>query len=134
MEGSANGPGAALVLLHRHATTTDVMLLTSEQDGAPVPCAGPHGDESQRSLLDDLILETGSVDRLYASTLAVPGQSGPLGIFVAFAKDPVTVPPAGAWVDLRDACQSSAPVWAAALSAVRERFVARPPDEALRIR
>ena len=127
-----NGPGAALVLLRRHATTTDVFL-TSDRDGAPLPCAGPRGDESQRSLLEVLVHETGAVDRLYASTLAVPGQNGSLGIFVAFAKDPATVPPGGAWVDLREACQSSAPIWAAALSAVRERFVARSPDEALRI-
>jgi hypothetical protein len=134
MGTSANGPGAALVLLRRDATTTDVMLFKCDRYGAPLPCAATRDDASQRSLLEDLILETGPVDRLYASTLAVPGKTGPLGVFVAFAKDPATLPPEGAWLDLRDACQSAAPVWSAALSAVRERFVARPPDEALRIR
>lgn len=136
MERSDDSPGVALVLLRRLATTTDVMLVAPGRDGTPLPWAAPRGDASQRSLLEDLIRtsQAGEVDRLYASTLAVPGSDGPLGVFVAFVEDTASVPPAGMWIDLREACRGLAPVWSAALLAVRESFVARSPDEALRIR
>jgi len=138
MERTAEGPGAALVLLRRLATTTDVMLRPPGRDGAPLPCAAPRGDQSQHSLLEDLIRESraGSVGRLYASTLTVSGAEGPLGVFVAFVEETSSVSPEddGGWTDLREASQSLDPPWSAALAAVRERFVAQPPDEALRIR
>ncbi len=136
MERPASGPGAALVLLRRHATTTDVMIVGIDGDAAPLPCAVPRSDASQLSVLEDLIREcgAGAVDRLYASALSVPGKDGPLGLFVGFASERTTVPPDAAWMDLREACRDLAPIWSAALSAVRQRFVARPPDEALRIR
>ena len=131
-----NAPGAALVLLRRQATTTDVMLVPPGRDGAPLPCAVPSSDESQHRLAEELIRESriGPVERLYGSTLAVSGEDGPLGIFVGFVEEAASTAPTGAWKDLREACQGLAPLWAAALLAVRDRFVAQPPDEALRIR
>jgi len=134
-----NGPGAALVVLRRQPTSTDVMLVPSQADGAALPCAAARDGSTQWALAEDLL--SGSrlddVGRLYASTLSVQHQGDALGLFVAFldgggADGPP--PEETHWMDLREACRELAPVWAGALSAVRERFIARPPDEALRIR
>ncbi len=137
METRSEGPGAVLVVLRRLATRTDVMLVPAGPDGAPLPCAAPQGQASQRELVEELIRKSGIgvVDRLYGSTLSVPGADGTLGVFVAFFGEGSSgTPLEGAWRDLRGASQGLTPVWSAALSTVREQFVARAPDEALRIR
>ena len=135
MSKPPSGPGAVLVVLRRHDTATDVLLLAGEGEGdAPLPWAAAAGEETQRSVLQDLIREHGDgVDRVYASPIQVPGKQGPLGVFVAFAEGPVAAAPEAEWRDLRRACLSLPPIWCAALSTVRQRFVAKPPDEALRI-
>ena len=136
VEKHSEGPGAVLILLRRLGTTTEVMLFPAGRDGAPLPCAAARSDVSQRGLVEELIQESGigTVDRLYGSSLAFPGEHGPLGVFVAFVGAGASdVSSEGAWMDLREACRGLAPAWSSTLSTVRQRFVARAPDDALRI-
>jgi hypothetical protein len=136
MREPSDGPGAALVLLRRLDTTTDVWILPSRGEGATLPCAAPRSDASQLDLVEELIQDSrvGRVGRLYGSALSIPGERGPLGVFVGFVGAPSEAAGGGTWMDLREACQGMAPTWASTLSDVRERFIARSPDEALRIR
>jgi hypothetical protein len=131
------GPGAALVLLRRLASRTDVFLPEPGSAAPALPWAAPRHDVSQGGLVEELIQDSGigAVDRVYGSALTVLGSDGPLGVFVAFVGDPEADAPArGSWTDLRRACRELPADWASALASVRERFVARAPDEALRIR
>lgn len=124
------------MVLRRLGTSTDVMVFPAGRAGAPLPSASPRGDVSQRGLVDELLRESGlaRVDRLYGSTLSVPGEDGPLGVFVAFVGAGASYEdPDAAWMDLREASRDLAPAWASTLANVRTRFVAQSPDEALRI-
>jgi len=159
MEGphAVEAPGVALVVLRRRPTSTDVLFVRSPTGEAEIPMATPTGDQTQWNLAEDLLRRTGieETTRLYASALTVHRDGAALGVFVAFAgREPATskledpkesgalegsgdpndpgVP--GDWVDLREACDGLAPTFTEILCGVRERFIAVPPDEALRIR
>jgi len=136
MGTGSKGPGAALVLLRRLGTSTDVLVLPAGRAGAPLPAAAARSDASQRRLVEELLHESGvdAVQRLYGSALSLPGEDGPLGVFVAFVgADASQDHPDAEWMDLRAACRDLAPAWAATLTDVRARFIAQSPDEALRI-
>jgi hypothetical protein len=123
------------------ATSTDVMLVATGGAAAGLPSTGSREGRTQWALAEELLLESGvaAVERLYASAFTTRGAEGaPLGVFVAFvdagegaAGD---AEEGGGWMDLREACRSADPAWCDTLSGVRDRFVARPPDEALRLR
>lgn len=132
-------PGATLVVLRRHKTSTDVLLLATEAGGAPLPCARSRAETTQWDLAEELCEETwaNEVSRLYASALSVFHDAAFHGVFVGFLDgDAIDAPlPAMAsWTDLREAAATLPEPWAETLGAVREAFVARSPDEALRIR
>ncbi len=138
MSREREAPGAALVALRRLDTLTEVMLLPSPGAGAALPTAAPKAGTSQWMLAEELLRETGlaRVERLYASPLAIEADgSAALGVFVAFVGTAGEAEAAaGHWMDLREASAGLGPGWSDVLAAVRERFVARPPDEALRLR
>lgn len=133
----AVAPGAIVVVLRRRPTSTEVLLLGTGD--APFPCQGARTGTSQWDLAESLLRESlpEGVDRLYASALSVERPEGSFGVFVGFqarSASDAALPPGARWVDLRGACDALDAVWARPLAAVRERFVARPPDEALRVR
>ena len=139
MASPAETPGAALVVLRRRTTSTDVMLVGAPGTCAALPWRAVSGGGSQAALAEDLLRESGVGDasRLYASPISLFGNAGPLGVFVAFLEEERGHGPAprGArWMDLREACRELEPIWSGALADVRRHFVARSPDEALRIR
>ena len=150
-----NGPGAALVVLRRGRTSTDVLLFGSENplddpgaygdQGAPgshgrlLPRARARADRTQWQLAEDLLDENrlDEVTRLYASALTIHEENEACGVFVAFVERAVhggSLRAAGEWVDLREAIARLPEPWSERLGAVRERFIARSPDEALRVR
>ena len=92
------------------------------------------GDKDRHRILRETGLAR--VERLYASPLTLEAEgSGALGVFVAFVGERGAAETVdGHWLDLREACGGLGPGWSDVLAAVRERFVARPPDEALRLR
>ena len=116
MTGFLEAPGAALVVLRRLATSTDVLLVATP-DGRPgVPCAAARAGTSQSALAEDLALEPQipDVDRLYASTLSAQQDGHPIGVFVGFVDrgDDSTRPEATShWMDLREACEGLDPAW-----------------------
>ena len=130
------GPGAALILLRRAPTSIDVMIESAPGAGMPFRVAPSRRDASQRELAEELVRESpvSAVNRLYATSLQVEGADGPLGVFVAFAGAAPGEASQGPWTDLRDAPAQLPPAWAAVLEGVRQQFVARSPDEALRVR
>lgn len=135
--GPSAPPGAVVVLLRRRATSTDVLLLASAS--APFPCGAARDDGSQWALAERLLDEARlqDVSRLYASALTVESAGVAFGVFVGFLAHDApgdAVPDGARWVDLREACGALGAPWAGSLADVRERFVARPPDEALRVR
>jgi len=167
------GPGAALALLRRGATNTDVWLVAAADAPAALPTAAARADRTQWELAEDLVdaHAEAPVRSLYASTLTVASEGrdfGLFGLFVAFVASedaaglasidldarslPESLseaaadgrdapeeaggrgPEAGGWMDLTAASSELAPRWSHLLADVRSRFVARPPDEALRLR
>jgi hypothetical protein len=139
MSAPLEAPGAALVVLRRQATTTDVLLIPAGDGLAGLPSADARADLSQWGLAEDLARESAAplLDRLYASPFSLRRDGRPLGVFVGFVdREGVGEPEedGGHWMDLREACSELEAGWGGVLQSVRERFVARPPDEALRIR
>ncbi len=138
MPDVAQPPGAALVVLRRLRTSTDVMVVPSDGN-LGLPHRAGCAEHSQSALAEALLRESGVGPEapLYASSLTLFDAGAPLGVFVSFL-DPVetSAPPRadGHWMDLRQACREMAPRWSEALSEVRSRFVARSPDESFRIR
>ena len=128
----------ALAVLRRGDVATDILLVSTPDEGLGLPCAAPREGESQWALAEALVDASGlvAVERLYASTLSIRRDGQDLGIFAAFAGAANSAAPLAdsAWMDLREAERDLSPAWCATLSRVREHFVARTPDEALRIR
>ncbi|MGI9590368.1 MAG: hypothetical protein ACR2P8_03290 [Myxococcota bacterium] len=138
MSRERDSPGVALVVLRRLATSTEVMLVPASGAAAGLPSAAARSGASQWTLAEELLRDSrvGEGARLYASPFTVEADEvGPLGVFVAFVNDRGDgVATGGHWMDLREACADLGPGWSGVLSGVRERFVARAPDEALRLR
>jgi hypothetical protein len=124
--------------LCRGDTSTDVLLVRPPGEGPGLPWTAPREGETQWTLAEELVRDSGlpGVDRLYASTLSLDREGRSLGIFVAFVNraDTASPPAASEWMDLRAAGEELTPSWSDALLRVRQRFVAQPPDEALRLR
>jgi hypothetical protein len=142
MDSRTRTPGVALAVLRRGDVSTDILLISTPGEGLGLPWALPRDGESQWALSEALVGASGlvAVERLYASPLSIRRNGQDLGIFAAFAGTANAAPPLAAglassvWMDLREAERELSPAWGATLSRVREHFVARPPDEALRIR
>lgn len=122
-------------MLRRRETTTDVLLVDAEDGRSRLPYASPREDTTQWHLAEALLRESGigEVDRLYGSSVQVLSDEGVVGVFVAFTRSEAD-PPGSRWSDLRAACRDASTPWSQALTAVRDGFVGRPPDEALRLR
>lgn len=139
MSRSLGTPGALLVLLRREETSTRVLVGTPSPDDVPFAWSRSRDDRSQWALAEDLCATTwaNEVSRLYASTLSVEQEGERLGVFVGFLDGDAddAPPPLGAdWRDLRAAATALPDGWGGLLAQVRERFIARSPDEALRVR
>lgn len=77
------------------------------------------------------------ISRLYASTLSVLCGEERFGLFVGFLDgdaDDAPPPPSYEWRDLRASADAMPAPWGGLLAAVRADFVARSPDDALRVR
>jgi dATP pyrophosphohydrolase len=144
--------GVAVFALRRLAHRTQVLLLRRAAgtfEGQWCPVAGslrdgePEAQAALRELREETALEPG---RLYATTIAAEntdpalGRTGRIGVFVAFvsAEDEVRLDEehnAHEWLALPQAAERL-PLDAQrrALASVREEFVRRAPDEALRLR
>lgn len=132
-------PGAALALLDRGRTSTRVLLFERDAPDPPFPWRAPDPARSQWALAEALCVETwaNEVSRLYASPLALEHAGHRLGCFVGFLDQDAAdapLPAFAGWHDLRDAAQDPTTPWRAALAEIRRTFVARSPDEALRVR
>ena len=139
MRRSLGSPGVALALLRRDATSTRVLVRTGGKAVDPLPWAAPRDDVSQWQLAEALCQRTwaNEVSRLYASALSIESQGERLGVFVGFLDgdaDDAPLPPLASWMDLRGAAAELPDAWGRTLSQVREGFIARSPDEALRVR
>jgi len=152
-DSAANGPGVVLVVLRRGRTSTDVLLFDGDDEpldgldaslaavprAACLPRADARADRTQWQLAEDLLGENrlDEVSRLYASTLTVHAEEEAYGVFVGFVEgrsQQASTRAAGDWMDLREAIERLPERWAGPLAAVRQRFIARSPDEALRVR
>jgi hypothetical protein len=134
-----SSPGAVLVLLKRGRTSTDVLVFGERSHERPLPCDAATSGTTQWQLAEGLCEQSwaNEVSRLYASTITIEHEGEPLTAFVGFLDRDATdapLPPLAEWVGLRAAATTLAPPWAALVSRVREAFVARSPDEALRVR
>ena len=132
-------PGALLVLLCRDVTATRVLVRSEDGVDAPFACEAPRSGVGQWDLAEALCAVTwaNEVSRLYASTLTVRVDGGRVGVFVGFlddGADDAPPPPFYEWRDLREAARALPAPWGLLLGDVRARFVARSPDEALRVR
>jgi hypothetical protein len=140
MKNPLSVPGAMLVVLHRKKTSTDVLVFPVRgEEGSALPWAEPRAEATQWDLAESLCDETWAnrVSRLYASPLSLLHAGRRLGVFVAFLDGDAAdapLPALARWMDLREAMQSLPAPWGETLTAIRERFVARSPDEALRVR
>ncbi len=149
---ASRGPGVILVVLCRGRASTDVLLFGEDaaSDGrderreavpraAFLPRASARSDCTQWQLAERLLSEhrLDEVTRLYASALSVQQAGEAYGIFVGFVEArsrDAAMRAEGEWMDLREAIEWLPAPWSGPLGAVRERFVARSPDEALRVR
>jgi hypothetical protein len=140
MQDPISVPGVMLALLRRKKTSTDLLVFAvDEAEGDVLPWSAPQAGASQWDLAEALCDRTWAnrVSRLYASQLSVLHAGRWLGVFVAFLDgDAVDAPPPplAQWMDLRAAMGSLPAPWGQTLEAIREGFVARSPDEALRVR
>lgn len=132
-------PGVLLVLLARDKTSTRVLVFDGEDGREPLPWAPAQPESTQWGLAEALCDAVWSVEvsRLYASALGLEFAGHRLGIFVGFldgaARD-APPPPHASWQDLRRSADALPAAWGAALADVRAAFVARSPDESMRVR
>ena len=128
-----------LVLLRRDVSSTRVLLRSDDPAGAPFAGAAARPNADQWGLVEELCAATwaNEINRLYATTLSVTVGDERFGLFVGFLDDDADdapLPPLFEWRDLRDAAKALSAPWGELLENVRAGFIARSPDEALRIR
>lgn len=132
-------PGVVLVVLRRGRTSTDVLLVSALSGRVALPCSAGSDEKTQWDLAEELLEASLSeaARSLYASSIGMMRDGVHHGVFVSFVGPEMTDAvgaDVGSWVDLRDACRDTEPHLSGVLAQVRERFVARSPDEALRVR
>ena len=139
MVKTIGAPGALLILLHRSATSTHVLIGPEERRSGPFAWAAARKGIDQWALAEELCVAhwANEVSRLYASALSTTIDDHRVGLFVGFLDGDSTDAPLPAlheWRDLREAAASIPEPWGALLATVRSRFIAQSPDEALRVR
>lgn len=130
-------PGVLLVLLDRGASSTRVLLFGGDAPSA-LPWSAERDGVTQWELAEALCEENwaNEVSRLYASSLRFERADVWLGVFVGFldgSASDAPLPPWAAWHDLRRPPPELSRAWVALLESVRAEFVARSPDEAMRV-
>ncbi len=143
--------GVAVYALRRDATRTEVLLVRhgagADEDWRPV-AGGIRPDETEvgaalRGLAEETAL---APERLYATGIHAEnrdpglGRTGRIGIFVAYVPQQARVVQGAraaehTWLDFEAAGRETPhPSHRAVLAEIRQRFLQRPPDEALRVR
>lgn len=132
-------PGVLLILLRRDVTSTRVLVRYGDVSEGPFARSAARPESGQLELVEELCGANwaNEISRLYASTLSVALDDARFGLFVGFLDgdaDDAPPPPRYEWRDLREAADGLPAPWGDLLATVRSRFVARSPDEALRVR
>lgn len=132
-------PGVLLILLRRDVTSTRVLVRSGDGAVSPFSRSAARPGSSQLDLVEELCRTdwANEISRLYATTLSVVVDDERFGLFVGFLDgdaDDAPPPPLRAWRDLRGAADELPAPWGGLLGDVRASFVARSPDEALRVR
>ena len=101
-------PGAVLVLLKRGRTSTDVLVFAEPNRPSPLPCDAARVGTTQWQLAETLCKKSwaNEVSRLYASTITIEHDDGPLTAFVGFLDGDASdapLPPLAEWIGLRTA-------------------------------
>ena len=143
--------GVAVYALRRDATRTELLLVRhgtgGEDDWRPV-AGSIRPDETEvgaavRGLAEETAL---APERVYATGIHAEnrdpslGETGRIGIFVAYVPQEARVVQDGGgaehtWLEFEAAWREMPhPSSRAVLAEIRQRFLQRPPDEALRVR